>query len=121
VATEFERLGLILYAAEATAQEAAAYRGSGRAGLARGAQTRAWALARRCPGVSTPALVELATPDLTPRQREIVQLAAAGLTNRQIADRLTVSTRTAANHLQAVYEKLGVNDRTEVGRLLTSL
>ncbi|MCK2214348.1 helix-turn-helix transcriptional regulator [Actinomadura sp. ATCC 31491] len=65
--------------------------------------------------------MELATPDLTPRQRECVRLAAAGLTNRQIADRLTLSTRTAANHLQAAYDKLGVNDRTQVGRLLTAL
>ncbi|MGW0806247.1 LuxR C-terminal-related transcriptional regulator [Nonomuraea sp. NPDC002799] len=121
VASEFERLGLILYAAEATAQESAACRDAGRGSLAKGAQTRAWALAKRCPGVSTPALVELATPALTPRQREIVQLAAAGLTNRQIADRLTLSTRTAANHLQAAYDKLGVNDRTQVGRLLTAL
>ncbi|MFI6297741.1 LuxR C-terminal-related transcriptional regulator [Nonomuraea sp. NPDC050790] len=118
VAAEFESLDMILYAAEATAQEAAAYRRMGRGSAAKGAQTRAWALARRCPGVTTPALVELATPDLTPRQREIVQLAAAGLTNRQIADRLTLSMRTAANHLQAVYDKLGVNDRTEVARLL---
>ncbi|MER6578637.1 helix-turn-helix transcriptional regulator, partial [Nonomuraea sp. NPDC001023] len=121
VAAEFERLGLVLYAAEALAQESAAHRRDGRGTLARGAQTRAWALARRCPGVSTPALVELATPELTPRQREIVKLAAAGLTNRQIADRLTLSTRTAANHLQAAYEKLGVNDRTQVGRLLAAL
>ncbi|MEV4802769.1 LuxR C-terminal-related transcriptional regulator [Nonomuraea sp. NPDC049421] len=121
VAGEFERRGMLLYAAEATAQEAAAYRESGRGTLARGAQTRACALARRCTGVSTPALVRLATPELTPRQREIVQLAAAGLTNRQIADRLTLSTRTAANHLQAAYDKLGVNDRTEAGRLLTAL
>ncbi|MEV0234839.1 LuxR C-terminal-related transcriptional regulator [Nonomuraea sp. NPDC050786] len=121
VAAEFERSGMLLYAAEATAQEAAACLDEGRATLARGARTRAWALAKRCPGVTTPALVELATPELTPRQREILQLAAAGLTNRQIADRLTLSTRTAANHLQAAYDKLGVNDRTQVGRLLASL
>ncbi|GAA2298211.1 LuxR family transcriptional regulator [Nonomuraea roseoviolacea subsp. roseoviolacea] len=118
VAEEFERLGMVLYAAEAAAHEAAAYLRMGRGTQARGARTRAWALARRCPGVTTPALVELATPELTPRQREIVRLAAAGLTNRQIAARLAVSTRTAANHLQAVYDKLGVNDRTQVGRLL---
>ncbi|NUS06348.1 MAG: helix-turn-helix transcriptional regulator, partial [Nonomuraea sp.] len=121
VAAEFERLGLVLYAAEATAQESAAHRQAGRGTLAKGAQTRAWALAKRCPGVSTPALVELATPELTPRQREIAKLAAEGLTNRQIADRLTLSTRTAANHLQAAYEKLGVNDRTQMGRLLAAL
>ncbi|HEX4818084.1 MAG TPA: LuxR C-terminal-related transcriptional regulator [Nonomuraea sp.] len=121
VAAELERLGLVLYAAEATAQESEAYREAGRGTLARGARTRAWALARRCPGITTPALADLAMPDLTPRQREIVRLAAAGLTNRQIAQRLTLSTRTAANHLQAAYDKLGVNDRTQVGRLLTAL
>lgn len=121
VALGFEELGMILFAAEAAAQEGGTYLKTGRALMARGAQTRAWALARRCRGVRTPALVELAAPDLTPRQREIVQLAAAGLTNRQIADRLTLSVRTAANHLQAVYDKLGVNDRSEVGHLLSDL
>lgn len=119
VSIGFEELGMMLFAAEAAAQEGATYLRSGRALMARGAQTRAWALARRCPGVRTPALVELAAPDLTPRQREIVQLAAAGLTNREIAARLTLSVRTAANHLQAVYDKLGVNDRSEVGHLLS--
>jgi len=121
VAAEFERMGMVLFAAEATAHEAAAHRAAGRGTLAGGARSRAWALARRCPGVSTPALVELAAPELTPRQREIVQLAAAGLTNRQIAARLTMSTRTAANHLQAAYDRLGVNNRVEAGRLLTVL
>ncbi|MEV0613518.1 LuxR C-terminal-related transcriptional regulator [Nonomuraea sp. NPDC050404] len=121
VAGEFERLGMLLYAAEATAQEAAAYRDAGRGSLARGAGTRACVLAKLCPGLSTPALVELVTPELTPRQREILQLAAAGLTNREIADRLALSRRTAANHLQAAYDKLGVNDRTQVGRLLAVL
>nr|WP_253759821.1 LuxR C-terminal-related transcriptional regulator [Nonomuraea thailandensis] len=43
------------------------------------------------------------------------------MTNREIADRLTLSRRTAANHLQAAYDKLGVNDRTQVGRLLEAL
>ncbi|GAA2208415.1 LuxR family transcriptional regulator [Nonomuraea monospora] len=120
VAQEYERLGMVLYAAEATAHEANAHHDAGRGRLARSARARAGALARLCTGVSTPALVELVTPELTPRQREILQLAAAGLTNREIADRLTLSRRTAANHLQAAYDKLGVNDRTQAGRLLES-
>ncbi|GAA4053962.1 ATP-binding protein [Nonomuraea soli] len=121
VASAFEQLGMLLFAAEATAHEASLLRKLGYGAAARGARTRAWALAHRCPGARTPALVDLAAPDLTPRQREIVQLAARGLTNRQIADRLTLSMRTVANHLQAVYDKLGVNDRAEVGRLLSAL
>jgi DNA-binding CsgD family transcriptional regulator len=118
VSVSFEELGMLLYAAEAAAQAAAGYRRVGRAASARAAQTRAWGLAERCPGARTPALVELAAPGLTPRQREIAQLAATGLTNRQIADRLTLSLRTAANHLQAVYDKLGVNNRADMTRLL---
>lgn len=121
VSEGFEELGLALFAAEAAAQAAIAFRRSGREASARGAEARAWLLARRCPGVRTPALVELAAPELTPRQREIAQLAAAGLSNRQIAERLTLSVRTAANHLQAVYDRLGVNRRDEVALLLREL
>jgi DNA-binding CsgD family transcriptional regulator len=121
VSEGFEELGLALFAAEAAAQAAIAFRRSGRQASSRGAEARAWLLARRCPGVRTPALVELAAPELTPRQREIAQLAAAGLSNRQIAERLTLSVRTAANHLQAVYDRLGVNRRDEVALLLREL
>ncbi|WP_143569442.1 response regulator transcription factor, partial [Streptomyces acidiscabies] len=80
----------------------------------RAARTRAVALARRCqpsgtPG--TPALSGLALDDLTARQRQIVTLAAAGLSNRQIADRLTLSIRTVGNHLYSAYTRLGASDR----------
>ncbi|WP_158088525.1 ATP-binding protein [Thermoactinospora rubra] len=118
VAEEFERLGMLLFAAEAAAHEADALHRAGRGMAARGAQTRAWALARRCPGARTPALVGLVAPDLTPRQREIVHLVVRELTNRQIAAQLGLSIRTVGNHLQAIYDKLGVNSRAELSRLL---
>ena len=55
------------------------------------------------------------TPDmlagLTPQQRQIVRLAAAGLTNREIGDRLLLSPRTVASHLYRSFPKLGITDR----------
>lgn len=49
---------------------------------------------------------------LTPREREIVQLAAAGRSNRQIAGELYISEKTVGRHLANVYVKLGVGSRT---------
>ena len=48
---------------------------------------------------------------LTPQQREIAALAAAGLTNKQIAERLYLSPRTVATHLHQVFPKLGITSR----------
>ena len=48
---------------------------------------------------------------LTPQQREIAALAAAGLTNKQIGERLYLSHRTVATHLYQIFPKLGVTSR----------
>jgi len=48
---------------------------------------------------------------LTPQQREIATLAAAGLTNKQIGERLFLSHRTVATHLYQTFPKLGVTSR----------
>ncbi len=49
---------------------------------------------------------------LREREREIAELAASGLTNKQIAEHLVISIRTVENHLYRVYEKLGIEGRT---------
>ncbi|MFJ8591589.1 LuxR C-terminal-related transcriptional regulator [Streptomyces sp. NPDC093598] len=108
VAGELERRGFLLFAAEAYAQAVGAHRDPR---AARHSRTRAVALARRCQGARTPALSGLALGQLTARQRQIVTLAAAGLTNRQIAERLTLSIRTVGNHLYSAYARLGASDR----------
>jgi HD-GYP domain-containing protein (c-di-GMP phosphodiesterase class II) len=48
---------------------------------------------------------------LSDREVEVLRLAAAGLSNRQIADALVISPRTAEHHIQHVYAKLGVSTR----------
>ncbi|MFF9622306.1 LuxR C-terminal-related transcriptional regulator [Streptomyces griseosporeus] len=96
--------GFLLFAAEAYAQAAHVHRDPS---AARTARTRAVALARRCQGARTPALSGLVLGELTARQRQIVTLAATGLTNRQIAERLTLSVRTVGNHLYSAYTRLG--------------
>ncbi|MFE6525546.1 LuxR C-terminal-related transcriptional regulator [Streptomyces sp. NPDC057794] len=108
VAGELERRGFTLFAAEAHAQAVAAHRDPR---AARHSRARAVALAGRCQGARTPALSGLALGELTARQRQIVTLAAAGLSNRQIADRLTLSIRTVGNHLYGAYTRLGAGDR----------
>jgi DNA-binding CsgD family transcriptional regulator len=55
---------------------------------------------------------------LTPQQREIVQLAAHGHTNRVIAGRLFLSPRTVASHLYRCYPKLGIASRNQLRDLI---
>jgi DNA-binding NarL/FixJ family response regulator len=52
--------------------------------------------------------------ELTPREREVLALAASGLTNRAIAGRLHLSERTVESHLAHIYAKLGVAGRSEL-------
>ena len=48
---------------------------------------------------------------LTPREVEVLQLVAAGRTNRSIAGALAVSEHTVARHLNNIFAKLGVSSR----------
>jgi DNA-binding NarL/FixJ family response regulator len=52
-------------------------------------------------------------PELTAREHEVLDLLAAGQTNRQIADQLGLSAKTVANHISAIFAKLQVADRTQ--------
>ena len=48
---------------------------------------------------------------LTPSERRVAELAAAGMTNRQVAQELYVTSRRSRPHLSAVYDKLGIRSR----------
>jgi DNA-binding NarL/FixJ family response regulator len=53
-------------------------------------------------------------PALTRRESEVATLVGEGLTNRQIARRLTISERTAESHVQHVLTKLGFSSRSQI-------
>lgn len=54
-----------------------------------------------------------AFPDLTPREREILELLVAGLPNAAIAQRLALAAKTVRNHTSGILAKLGVSSRDE--------
>jgi DNA-binding CsgD family transcriptional regulator len=56
--------------------------------------------------------LRLGTPQLTPRQRELLHLVADGYTNAQVGRRLGVSEGTVRKHLENIYAKLQVSSRT---------
>jgi DNA-binding CsgD family transcriptional regulator len=122
VSLAFESMGAWLLAAEAAASTAVALRRADEPRRAVAAELRAAELARRCQGAMTPALRAIETQALlSSREIEVAALAAAGMANKEIAGHLSVSVRTVENHLQRVYEKLGVARRADLGGALSSL
>ncbi|MEU5844380.1 LuxR C-terminal-related transcriptional regulator [Rhodococcus sp. NPDC047139] len=118
-AANFEALGVLADAADAHARAALAYRTHGDTRRSVEAAAAAEALAVRCDHASSPALDEAARPlPLTSREREIAAMVTAGLSNRQIADRLVVSVRTVEGHIYRACTKLDVSDRTELAELM---
>ncbi|GIF10114.1 helix-turn-helix transcriptional regulator [Actinoplanes teichomyceticus] len=58
---------------------------------------------------------------LSAQQEQIVRLAARGLTNREIGERLFLSPRTVGSHLYRLFPQLGVTNRTQLGDLVAAL
>ena len=71
-----------------------------------------WQLTSRVPGLVDPQEKKILS--LTDREREVINLIAEGLKNKQIADRLFISQTTVTHHLSSIYAKLGVSDRLEL-------
>ena len=59
--------------------------------------------------------------ELTPREKEILDLVAAGLSNQEIADELTVEIGTVKNHVHSILDKLNVNSRKDAATYLSLL
>ena len=53
------------------------------------------------------------TPDLTPREQEVLEMMAKGLSNQEIGEVLSISAESAKIHLKHIFEKLGVTKRVE--------
>ncbi|RNB51756.1 LuxR family transcriptional regulator [Agromyces tardus] len=62
-----------------------------------------------------------ATAELTARERQVLELIARGLSNRQIGERLFISGKTASVHVSAILRKLGASSRTEAAFLARAL
>ena len=54
--------------------------------------------------------------ELTPTETKVVQLVAQGLSNRQVADKLSVSQRTIESHVSNMLNKTSLKNRTELAR-----
>ena len=115
--------------AEALVDLGAALRRDRRRVDARPPLREALELARRCgaAGLAKVAFDELAatgervrhyTPigveSLTPSQRRVAEMAASGMTNRQIAQTLFLTVKTIETHLAAAYDKLGIRSRQQL-------
>jgi DNA-binding CsgD family transcriptional regulator len=72
----------------------------------------------RAAGVASESRPGHAAGELTPQERQVAQMAAQGLTNREIGERLFLSPRTVGFHLHNVFPKLQVTTRTQLARLL---
>ncbi|NDK89168.1 helix-turn-helix transcriptional regulator [Gordonia desulfuricans] len=118
-AAELEELGFKLSAADIAAQASTIHDAAGKRSATVASSSMANRLAAACGGLRTPALLEAAQPlPLTSREREIANLVASGLSNKQIAERLTVSVRTVEGHIYRACAKLDVTDRDGIAALI---
>jgi len=115
---DYRAIGDRATAADVAAQSAAAFgraqqrkRGMYAAALAR-------ELADACGGLCTPALRTRVGVPLTPREREIIELVIAGLSNRDIADRLVMSVRTVEGHIYRACQRVGATSRADLAAIL---
>lgn len=57
---------------------------------------------------------------LSPAERRVAELVADGLTNREIGERLHIARRTVETHIVHSFQKLGVQNRTQLARLVAN-
>ncbi len=107
-------------AADAAAQASVAFDESQqhRRGLYAAALARE--LADECGGLCTPAVRTPAGLKLSGRQRDVIELVVAGLSNRQIADQLVMSVRTVEGHVYRACQRVGAQSREELASIIRS-
>jgi DNA-binding CsgD family transcriptional regulator len=116
---EYAALGDRCTAADAAAQAAIAFTGAQQSKRGLYAAALAQQLAEECGGLCTPALRSpLAPSPLTGRQREVAELVAVGLSNKEIADRLVTSVRTVEGHLYRACQRVGAKSRGDLAAIM---
>lgn len=122
VSLEFEEMGDLLAAADAAGQAAVSHRSAGRSSSAMLAADRTARLASHCGDATSPAIAAAAfAPPFTQREREIALLVAQGLSNREIADAVSLSVRTIEGHIYRASTKAGVANRADLARMIATL
>lgn len=117
-AAGYREIGDAAAAADAAAQAAALFTAAKLGQRARYAAAMARELAEACGGLRTPAQNSVSGLPLSGRQREVIDLVLAGLSNREIAERLVMSVRTVEGHLYRACQRAGVNTRDELAALI---
>jgi len=107
-------------AADAAAQASVAFDESQQHKRGLYAAALARELADECGGLRTPALRTPAGLKLSGRQRDVVELVVAGLSNRQIAQKLVMSVRTVEGHIYRACQRVGAQSREELASILRS-
>ena len=103
-------------------QAVVAYQDAGLGGAALSASATVQRLVAECQGAQTPAIRAATTEQpFTARQREIISLAGRGLSNKEIADRLTMSIRSVEGHLFRASQRVGANSREELISILRGI
>ncbi|WP_079275080.1 helix-turn-helix transcriptional regulator [Streptomyces phaeoluteigriseus] len=114
----FRASNAFLFVSESYAELSRLYRRSEQSRVAANSAVQAKKFAAQCQGSQTPALLLIdAIEPLSARERQVVMLVAQGLSDREIADRLVISVRTAGNHLYRIYRKTGVCSRQELRQI----
>jgi DNA-binding NarL/FixJ family response regulator len=70
------------------------------------------------PSQGAPTPITPIPAPLTPREQQIASAIADGRTNRDIAARLGITEQTVKNHLTSIFEKVGVDNRLQLGLAL---
>lgn len=116
----YRRIGDRAAAADAAAQASVAFAASQQSKRGLYAAALASELADECGGLCTPALRTPAGLKLSGRQRDVVELVVAGLSNREIAAKLVMSVRTVEGHVYRACQRVGAQSREELASIVRS-
>ncbi|GAB3007321.1 LuxR C-terminal-related transcriptional regulator [Mycobacterium bourgelatii] len=120
VSAQYRRIGDRAAAADAAAQAAIAFNEGQQRKRGLYAAAIASELADECGGLCTPALRTPAGLKLSGRQRDVVELVVAGLSNREIAEKLVMSVRTVEGHVYRACQRVGAQSRDELASIVRS-
>ena len=116
----YRRIGDRVAAADAAAQASVAFTASQQQKRGVYAAALAKELADECGSLRTPAMRTPTGLKLSGRQRDVVELVATGLSNRQIADKLVMSVRTVEGHVYRACQRVGAQSREELTTIIRS-